>query len=141
MARRKARAVVEPEDLTVALLIRPGKTNIQVVLDFLDQDRTLDGFGASGRVIAGGRNKIVFELFQLAGAALLGVGGFEMIANYVRCKYLDVAGKGIGVLLLEGTEDTKVVGTEFEVGFLNEVVYGWFEASPSLLAVEGSRWR
>ena len=97
---------------------------LQVACNFLDKNRALDGLWASGGVLAGSGNKIFLKLFQVACAALLGVGGLEMIANDVCGHYLYVAGKGIRVLVLEAAEDTKVVCTELEVGFLDEIVDG-----------------
>ena len=94
--------------------------------EFLDEYGALDGLWASGGVIGGRGDKIFFDLFELAGAALLGVDGFEMVAHYVGGDDFDVAGEGVGVLLLEGAEDAEVVGTELEVGFLEQVVYGLF---------------
>jgi hypothetical protein len=122
----EAGAIVEPEDAPVALVIGSGEGLVQVAGDFLDQYGALDGLWASRRVIGGRGDKVFSDLFELAGAPLLGVGGFEMIAHYVRGEYFDVAGEGLGVLLLETTEDAEVVGTELEVGFLEEVVYGLF---------------
>jgi hypothetical protein len=123
-ARGKAGAVVEPEDAAVALLIGAGEALVQVAGDLLDEYGALDVLWASGGVVGGWGDKVFFDLFEVAGAALLGVGGFEMIADEVGGEDLDVAGEGVGVLLLEGAEDAEVVGTELEVGLLDEVVYG-----------------
>jgi hypothetical protein len=94
--------------------------------ELLDEYGALNGLWASGGVIGGRGDEIFCDLFELAGSALLGVDGFEMVADYVGGDDFDVAGEGVGVLLLEGAEDAEVVGTELEVGFLEEVVYGLF---------------
>jgi hypothetical protein len=90
----------------------------------MDKNRALDGLWASGGVLGGSGNKVFLKLFQVASAALLGVGGLEVIADDVCGHYLYVAGKGIWVLVLEAAEDTKIVCTELEVGFLDKVVDG-----------------
>ena len=121
-ARGEAGAIVKPEDLTIALLIRPGNTDIQVACNFLDKNSAFDGLWTPGGVLAGDGDKILLDLFQVACPALLGVGRFEVIANDVGGHDLYVAGKGVRVLLLEGAEDTKVVCTELEVSFLDKIV-------------------
>ena len=93
-----------------------------MTVEFLDEYGALDGLWASSGVLGGRRNKILFNLFELAGAALLGVDRFEMVAHDVGGDYFHVAREGVGVLLLERTEDAEVISTEFEVGFLEEVV-------------------
>lgn len=122
----QASAIVEPEDAAVTFVIGAGEAQVQVAGDFLDEYGALDGLRASGGVIGGRGDKVFLDLFELAGAPLLGVGGFEVIADHVRGEDFDVAGEGVGVLLLEGAEDAEVVGAELEVGFLEEVVYGLF---------------
>src|SRR5713226_1380238 len=94
--------------------------------EFLDEYGALDGLRASGGVVGGRGDEIFCDLFELAGSALSGVDRFEMVAHDVGGDDFDVAGEGVGVLLLEAAEDTKVIGTELEVGFLEEVVYGLF---------------
>ena len=113
---------MKPEDLIVALLIRSGDTGIQVACNFVDKNCALDGLWTSGGVLAGNGDKIVLKLLQVACPALLGVGGFEVIAHDVGGDPLYVAGKGIRVLLLEAAEDPKVVCTELEVSFLDKIV-------------------
>jgi hypothetical protein len=122
----QASAIVEPEDAAVTFVIGAGEAQVQLAGDFLDEYGALDGLRASGGVVGGRGYKVFLDLFELAGAALLGVGGSEVISHYVRGEYFDVAGEGVGVLLLEGAEDAEVVGAELEVGFLEEVVYGLF---------------
>lgn len=122
----QASAIVEPEDAAVTFVIGPGEAEVQLAGDFLDEYGALDRLGASGGVIGGLGDKVFLDLFELAGAALLGVGRFEVIADYVRGEYFDVAGEGVGVLLLEGAEDAEVVSAELEVRLLEEVVYGLF---------------
>jgi hypothetical protein len=42
-ARRKAGAVMEPENLAVTFLVGPGNRKLQMTGDFIDQQRALDG--------------------------------------------------------------------------------------------------
>src|SRR6202012_2035720 len=56
--------------------------------------------------------------------ALFGVVGLEMIAGHVGSHYLYVTDEGVGALLFETAEDTRIVGAELEVGFLDEIVDG-----------------
>src|ERR1700741_873911 len=97
-----------------------------MTVELLDEYGALDGLWASGRVLGGRGNKILFNLFELAGAALLRVDRFEMVAHHVGGDYFDVAGEGVRVLLLERTEDAEVISTELEVGLLEQVVHGMF---------------
>ena len=48
---------------------RPSNTKFQMAGDFLDQNRPLNGLRTPGRVLARRGNKIVLNLFQVAGAA------------------------------------------------------------------------
>jgi hypothetical protein len=121
-SRGEAGAIMKPENLAIALLIRSSNTGIQEACNFVDKNCALDGLWTPGGVLAGDGDKIILNLFQVACPALLGVGGLEVITNDVRGHYLHVAGKGVWVLLLEAAEDTKVVGAELKISFLDKIV-------------------
>src|SRR5579859_874605 len=104
---------MEPEDALVTLVIGADDALVQMAVEFLDEYSALDGLWASGGVIGGRGDEIFFNLFELAGAPLLRVDRFEMVAHYVGGDYFDIADEGVGVLLLERTEDAEVISTEF----------------------------
>jgi hypothetical protein len=91
---------------------------------FLDQDCALNGLDAPGGIAYGLGNEIYLKLFHVAVSTLLGLGGLEMIAGHIGSQHFYISNKGVRTLLFETAEDTRAIGAEFEVGFLDEVVDG-----------------
>jgi hypothetical protein len=125
-SRAHTAAIVQPENATTSPQLRGRYAIDEAAVDLIEKDGLFDRRGGRSRGSIRDRGFIALRILksgeEASGASFCRSGGLEVIVNNVRGDDFQETEDSVGIVGAEVLEQAAIVCTEFQVGFLNQII-------------------